>query len=97
VLVRVRIGRWLTPWIASGALYVDGERCGPAWRGRARLARHGEHTLATIPMADGPLTLELTAPSSSTVRWDYASPAGRGREVDHCSVGDGEIALGQRR
>lgn len=98
VLARVRLGPLLTPWLASGAAHLDGRRWTPARRGRVRLVRDGERTQVTVPLAGGaPLRLELTAPPTATVRWDYASPTGRGREVEHSSVADAVLSLGQQR
>ena len=97
-LARVRIGPLLTPWLATGAVALDGQLRRPGHRGRVHLLRDGERTLASVPLSGGErLELELTAPSSATIRWDYASPGGRGREVEHCSVADASIRLGTRR
>ena len=97
-LARIRIGPLLTPWIASGAVALDGRLRRVARRGRVRLERDGAHTVVSVPVAGGErLELELTAPPSATARWDYASPVGRGREVEHCSVADAAVRLGTRR
>jgi hypothetical protein len=97
-LARVRIGPVLTPWLAAGAVALDGRLRRPSRRGRVALIRDGERTVVSVPLSGGErLELELTAPSSATVGWDYASPAGRGREVEHCSVADASARLGSRR
>lgn len=98
VLARIRLGPLLTPWLASGAACLDGRRHVAARRGRAELSREGERTRLTVPVAGRePLRLELTAPAAATVHWDYASLAGRGRQVEHSSVADAVLSLGQRR
>ena len=97
-LARVRIGRLLTPWLASGAVALDGQVRRPGRRGRVQLLRAGERTIASVPQSGGErLEFELNAPSSATVRWDYAGPGGRDREVEHCSVADASVRLGPRR
>lgn len=98
VLARVRLGPVLTPWLASGAVCVDGSRHEPARRGRIRLRREGERSWMAVPLIGGePLRLELTAPGAATVHWDYASPSGHGRRVEHSSVADAVVGLGGRR
>jgi hypothetical protein len=93
-LVRIRTGPLLTPWIASGALDLDGRRYAPAPLRRVTCERAGERTTARIPLSAGAVvTVEVTAPRADTVSWDYASPRGTGRAVDNCSVADMRIAL----
>jgi hypothetical protein len=88
VLVRVRVGPVLTPWIAGGGLYVEGtlRRTRP---GRVQLTEDGEVTRARIPTSAG--HVEVHATGRHWVEWDYASPHGRGRDVRNCSVADAVI------
>jgi hypothetical protein len=44
--------------------------------------------------ARGPLTIRASAPAASTVRWDYASPGGGGREVRNCSIASAVVVIG---
>ncbi|HEY1567392.1 MAG TPA: hypothetical protein VGF68_10255 [Solirubrobacteraceae bacterium] len=93
-LVRIRVGPLLTPWIASGALEIDGRRYAPAPLRRAVCERTGERTTVRVALsAEARVTVELTALGAHTVTWDYASPRGPGRVVDNCSVADARIAL----
>jgi hypothetical protein len=93
-LVRIRIGPLLTPWIASGAIDVDGRRFAPAPLHRVTCDRAGEHTTVRVSLSGGAaVAVELTAPRNDTVTWDYASPRGPGRTVDNCCVADARIAL----
>ena len=89
VLVRVRVGPLLTPWIAGGGLYVDGtlRRTRP---GRVRLEHDATVTRARIPTTAGHLDVDVQG--QHWVEWDYASPSGPGREVRNCSVADGTVA-----
>jgi hypothetical protein len=97
VLVRIRLGPLLTPWIAAGALHVDGRTLATARRGRVRRELAGERTAVHVPMSGG-ATLELTVsnPAGATVTWDYASPSGAGRVVRNCLVADASLRLHTR-
>jgi hypothetical protein len=98
VLVRVRLGPLLSPWIASGALHLDGRTHGVARRGRVRREVTGERTDVAVALTGGTrLVLTITAPISATAGWDYASPSGAGRDVRNCSVADGSIRLSGAR
>lgn len=94
VLVRVRIGRLLTPWTSGGGVLVDGvlRRTRP---GKVHLAVDGPRTVARVPLRGGAVTLEVEA--THEVTWDYASPAGAGRAVRNCSVADAHVALDDGR
>ena len=97
VLARVRLGPLLTPWIATGALQLDGERRalgGPATALRGvRVEDQGERLRVELP---GGVLVETTSPATDTATWDYASPAGPGRLVRNCSIADGTITLSGR-
>jgi hypothetical protein len=93
-LVRIRIGPLVTPWIASGAISLDGRHHVPAPLHRVTCERTGEQTTVRVALDGGAaVTVELRAPRTDTVTWDYASPRGPGRVVDNCSVADARIAL----
>lgn len=90
VLVRVRVGPLLTPWIAGGGVYLDG-RLRRTRPGRVRLEAAGERTLAHVPLRGGSVTVEATSPHEVT--WDYAGPSGGDRVVRNCSVADATVTL----
>jgi hypothetical protein len=93
-LVRIRIGPLVTPWIASGAIDLDGRRYTPAPLHRVTCEHAGERTTARVALSSGAAaTVELTAPRTGTVTWDYESPRGPGRIVSNCSVADARIAV----
>jgi hypothetical protein len=101
-LVRVRVGRLLTPWLAAGAAHLAGRTHATARRGRVRREIDGEHTRIAVPLAGGArIELQISAPAAATAVWDYASPAGSGRAVRNCSVADASVHLhadgGERR
>ena len=94
VLVRVRIGPLLTPWIAAGAVRLAGRTHTPARTGRVQRILDGDRAQVTVPMNAGAhLELEITSPAARTAEWDYASPGGRGRLVRNCSISDAAITL----
>jgi hypothetical protein len=93
-LARVKVGPVLTPWLAAGVVHLGGQSRAPARRGRVRREVDGQSTLLTVPLGgDATLELSINAPDRRTVRWDYASPAGLGRDVRNCSIADGRVRL----
>ncbi len=93
-LVRVPVGRFLSPWLAGGGLCVDGvlRRTRP---GVVGLAEDGQRTVVRVPLRGAEAVVELQAPYDVT--WDYASPQGRGRVVRNCSVADARVVLDDGR
>lgn len=94
VLVRVRVGPALTPWIAGGGVLLDGSlrRTRP---GRVSIRSEGDRTTARVPLRGGRISLDVDA--AHWVRWDYASPQGPPRTVRNCSVADARIRLDDGR
>ncbi|MGA9857976.1 MAG: hypothetical protein WBQ18_08935, partial [Solirubrobacteraceae bacterium] len=94
VLVRVRVGPLLTPWIASGALRLDGRTRTPSRRGRVVRELDSHRARIGVPLqGGGELALQIVSPPQSTAHWDYASPRGPGRTVENCSVADATVRL----
>jgi hypothetical protein len=94
VLARIRIGPFMTPWLAAGALHLGDRRYAPAPLRRVICDRAGEHTHVSVSLwPAASIELAITAPGRATVRWDYASPRGPGRVVDNCSVADATLRL----
>ena len=80
-LGRVKLGPWTTPWIANGALHVDGERVRVGGlRTRARVAEgpSGGHVEV------GELALDVRAPQ--LVSWVYSDPSGGEHRSTNCSI-----------
>lgn len=94
VLVRIRVGPVLTPWMASGAVRLDGVTRTPRLGGRASRVLDGEHAAVVVPLAGGgSLRLAVSSPAVRTATWDYASPRGPGRVVRNCSIADAAIRI----
>lgn len=91
VLGRIVVAGRTTPWIASGAVSVDGER----------LALGGPHRTRTTVVDEAPDRLDFTlpgrgvlvsgqvhAPRERFVGWVYADPDGSEHHTVNCSVAD---------
>jgi hypothetical protein len=91
-LARVRIGRAITPWIANGALSLDGRRYRLGGLGRLRATRvdaRAEVLRAVIGGAGAVLRAAVVAPPGQTVAFRYADPGGGGEHVAlNCSIAE---------
>jgi hypothetical protein len=77
---RVRVGPLTTPWIANGALELEGRR--RPLRGRAEVgARPGEANVAI-----GGVRVRARAPLEQTIGWVYADPPGGEHHSLNCSI-----------
>jgi hypothetical protein len=91
---RVRVGRVLTPWVANGAICLDGTRHrvgGLAARGaHVREDAHG----CALELA-GPRGLALQAqaivPDGAAAGWRYSDPDGSEHDVVNCSIAELEL------
>jgi hypothetical protein len=86
---RIAIGGRLTPWIASGALSLEGQRTrlgGLLARG-LRVAERPERCSLRVP-GQGGLSLEahVQAPPGTAAGWRYADPGGGEHDVVNCSI-----------
>jgi hypothetical protein len=98
---RVRVAGRTTPWVANGALHIDGERQRLGVVGGASLpkaavgllvAERPERCVLSLPGAGG-LVVEahVRAPAAALAGWRYADPDGRPSEshqhdVSNCSI-----------
>jgi hypothetical protein len=90
-LGRVRLGWLTTPWIANGALSIEGERLqlGGVERVSVTDVRESpEECVVSLP--GGNLTVQglVRAARRDTVGWIYADPDGSEHQVLNCSVAD---------
>ena len=96
VLGRVRIGPLVLPWLASGAVSVDGERTALGGPARARATRVDETPSdARFVLTGDRLRVEgrVTSAPGQIVAWRYASPDLDERHSAHCSLADLEIQV----
>ena len=91
VLGRIRLGPWTTPWVANGALELDGARHRLGGLGRVRSTAVDERPtgMRFVVAGDG-VRVEGTvgAPAQRFVCWRYADPAGPEHHSTHSSVAD---------
>ena len=95
-LGRIRVGPFTTPWIANGALHVDGRRRTLGGIGAIRSTRvEEEPTRARIRIGD--VGIDLTNPDGQTVAYVYADPPGGDHHSLHCSVAAVDVTVGGHR
>lgn len=86
---RVRVGGWLSPWVANGVLSLDGERM-PLGGLRARgvlVAETAERCRLSLPGPGGAiLDAHVETPAEALAGWSYADPDGSEHDVANCSV-----------
>ncbi len=88
-LGRVLVAGRLTPWMASGAISLDGRRLrlgGLGARG-LKVAESPARCTLSLP-GDGGLTVEahIDPPAQASAGWRYADPDGGEHDVVNCSV-----------
>jgi len=88
-LGRVRAGPVLTPWIANGALTVEGERFRLGGPRRARVRATPAGCRIELPGA----VVEALPPPGQTVAWPYADPGGAEHHSLNCSIAELHVRL----
>ena len=95
-VARIRVGRWLSPWLASGALSLDGVRHPLGGPGRWRATRVVESPEGCRFELPGPgLRLRgiVHAARKDLVGWVYADPAGGSHDTLNCSIATMELTV----
>jgi hypothetical protein len=86
---RLRIGRWMTPWVANGALCLDGRRLALGGLGARGLlvAETPQRCRLSLPGTDG-MTVDahIDTPTEARAGWSYADPDGGEHDVSNCSI-----------
>jgi hypothetical protein len=95
-LGRIKVGPVTTPWIANGALHLDGERRTLGGIGAIR-ATHVEETPTRALIRIGDVEVELRNPDGQTVGYVYADPPGGDHHSLHSSVAEIDVTVGGRR
>jgi hypothetical protein len=86
---RVALGPVMTPWVANGALSLDGERLVLGGLGRrVTVVADDDHCVLRLPGKGVMVTATAAAPADAFVEWDYPGPDGSQRRVVNCSVAD---------
>lgn len=90
-LGRIRVGPVTTPWIANGAIAIDGRRHRLGGIGKARATRvveTPEGCRFTLPGAGVTVTGTVSARREHLVGWVYADPDGSEHDAVNCSIAD---------
>jgi hypothetical protein len=90
-LARVKLGPLTTPWIASGALSVDGNRypLGGPERARSTVVREApDGCRFTLPGPGVSVRGEVSAARKDVAGWLYADPDGHEHHAVNCSIAD---------
>jgi hypothetical protein len=97
VLGRVKVGGWVAPWVAGGALSLHGEqhRLGGMGRtGSTMVAESAQGAQLTLPGARGlEVHVEIGAPKQRFVGWTYGDADGQSHDVVNCSIADLEVTV----
>ena len=88
---RVRVGRTVTPWVANGAVSLDGRRYALGGLGRVRSTRVDARPGALRAAVGGAgvvIRAAVTAPPGQTVAFEYADPVGGSHHALNCSIAE---------
>lgn len=100
VLGRIKVAGRVTPWTASGAMSVDGERLELGGVGRVRSTRVDEHPDRLAFTLPGPhdviVSGSVQAPRERFVGWVYADPDGSEHHTVNCSIADLELKVARK-
>ena len=88
-LGRIRLGPVTTPWVANGAISLDGERLPLGEIGRRPgVVACEDAAVLRLPGSGVVVTASVAAPDEAFASWDYADPDGSPHRVRNCSVAD---------
>jgi hypothetical protein len=96
---RVRVGGTVTPWVANGALCVDGERHRLGGLGRVRGTRVDARPgalEAVLRGRDVRVRVAVSAPVGQTVAFVYADPGGGEHHSLNCSIAEVRLRVARR-
>ena len=97
VLGRIQLGPLLLPWVASGAISVDGQRLALGGLGRIRAVDVRERPTGARLLLPGPrgssVQVNVGAERNRFVGWTYSDPDGHSHDVVNCSIADIEVTL----
>ena len=86
---RIKLGRFTTPWLGNGVLFLDGSlyRLGGPARVRSTVVRETpQGAQFVLPGKGVKVSARVGAEPDRFVAWQYADPDGGGHEVVNCSI-----------
>ena len=96
---QVRIGPVVTPWVANGAVSVDGDRIRIGGLGRrVTVDAAADRCDLRLPATGATVAASVSAPPAAFVEWDYAdpTPGHPAHRVLNCSVADLTVTVARR-
>ena len=96
-LGKVKLGRFTTPWVASGALSLGGTRHALGGPGRKLEVRETPERCDFLLTGRGTAVRgSVSAPRKDFVGWVYADPDGPEHNTVNCSIADMRLDVGGR-
>ena len=86
---RIKLGRFTTPWLGNGVLFLDGTlyRLGGPARVRSTVVRETpQGAQIVLPGKGVTVSGRVGAEADRFVAWQYSDPDGGGHEVVNCSI-----------
>ena len=96
VMGRVKVGGKITPWVANGAISLDGERHrlgGMTRRGTEVDAELGLARFALPGEGGTKAVVSVNAEENVTAAWNYSGPDGHLHDVLNCSMAEVKLAF----
>jgi hypothetical protein len=93
---RIKLGPWMTPWLPSGMLMLDGVAHRLGGFGQIRAASIDAKPTAcefVLPGKEIVVRGRVSAPQKDFVGWVYADPEGPEHNTVNCSVSDLELTV----
>jgi hypothetical protein len=99
VLARIKLAGRTTPWVASGAVSLDGQRHalgGPQRFRRTRVNETPDRLEFVLPGRGIEVSGTVRAPRERFVGWVYADPDGSQHDTVNCSIADLDLWVSRR-
>ena len=94
VLARIKVGPARSPWIAMGALSLNGQRIALGGLGRrSRVDARPDRLVADVYAPGTRLRLSVTLEQDDPVAVTYSDPRGGTRTVTHAAIASAELSM----